>query len=224
MELSSPSALVRPTLAISAFGGRALADDHSLIFRDLIKPDPTGAVQRIRLVDDEIEKAEILSILLDVVIRGDSFLQYTHSYAISAVKLAVKYEFDRTIKLCSAQLEIELTDAESTHDALEGFQLAMALNNARVGGVAIAKGQQQMIPAQEDTWATRLFGRAKPRASVIDPTALSLETIRGTKPEILWAWLQAYHRVARSKPDFDKVGKEFERLMSWRGESSRPVA
>lgn len=192
----------------------------STVFRDMMNlAAGQEDVKPIELDDDEIETAEVLESVLDLVIADKNFGEVPERAARQVIRFLRKYDFARTLDICVLQLVKNLHEGKSPFSV---FVRAAYLGEHALCGRAIVKGGRW-------TWTgggepeKEVFGREWKQATVFDLRGISLGRLEAIPVDCIWALLRASTKLGayeiEKKMDLKAMSEEYVRLMKLQRES-----
>lgn len=174
-----------------------------------------ATASRLTLVDSSMEDALTVSSLLDILISGESFAEFSLPQGYSVIKFARKYEFDRLLALIKLQIGMSV-DTDPTIKS-EHIRFALALGDyplcalkMRKSGGAVTDLISGFYEELEDTAYS---------AWILDPTSLGYADMQTLPRPVFWAWCRAYCNTMKprtrnpNQAEAEILSKEFPRLM-----------
>jgi hypothetical protein len=193
-----------------------------------------GADQQkiIELTDIDLETSKVISDLFDIMVKDISILDIVdtgygdRSARRLVVSFAQKYDFAYELRIIKHQLQVALSSYDDKkRDPLSIFNLGLMLDEHKLCADAVKragggwKWTQGAEPGQEQA-----FGEVLKGSKIFDLTGCSLDQMRRTPIEVIWALARVCHKPSaltgvELKVEHDAMAEKYMKLMTLKGTS-----
>lgn len=187
----------------------------------MIKTGSGTSTNRIELPDPEIEKAEIVECIFDMIVNNKPFLGFRSIHFQYIIEFLQKYDFRQILEHLRTSLLLAV--AEKVHPA-RTIIAASHLGDIKLCVRIIATAGTLRWPAhsiEDGSFGNSLRGRP-----LFDIRSWPLDKMESLRPSFFWALLRAPDKRTGRKDKVEEDDKamivEFLRLMSLEGESIPP--
>jgi hypothetical protein len=186
----------------------------------------------IELTDDVLETGEVITNLFDIMIQDKNILDVPLTSATltecrrAVVLFAQKYDFTTELRLITYQLQAALSNFnDMKRDPRPIFNIGLMLDRHELCRDALKTAgtgwnrMQGCEPGQE-----KEFGQGVKGGRIFDVAGGPLTGLKEMPVEIIWALLRAAYQPsnlagAQLQAEYDKIAKNYARLMALPGES-----
>lgn len=188
---------------------------YSPVFRDMVKLGSTSTKKPLELDDKELECAETISDVLDILSTSNDIISLPVAESISVFRFMKKYAMDRELDRIGLQLQAGIVNRKN---AFMIWLLATEAEMFEVAGRAIENLGSFTWTGELPKERREIQGEHVSKGHVFDFTTWDLDLYRLVPREAVWALGRASRKVSTFDPkptpaELKSMGEEYTRLM-----------